>query len=100
MRTSSCYDFISFLGSLSTSGKKENPLRKIFQLLQKILPPDALGGKKTRPKVIMSDNCDERRSSLKKTWSESKLLLDIFLILQQVWRWLFEKKYGSGKMTD
>ena len=45
----------------------------------------------------MTDNCEELRNSLKRAWPNSTLLLCIFHILQQVWRWLFEKEHGVSK---
>lgn len=45
----------------------------------------------------MTDNCEELRNSLKKVWPDSVLFLCIFHILQQVWRWLFEKEHSVHK---
>ena len=44
------------------------------------------------PSVIMIDNCSELRSALRLVWPGARLLLCIFHILQQIWRWLHEKK--------
>ena len=46
------------------------------------------------PDVIMTDNCSELREALYEVFPESTLLLCIFHILQQLWRWLFDKKHG------
>ena len=46
------------------------------------------------PDVIMTDNCSELREALYEVFPESTLLLCIFHILQQSWRWLFDKKHG------
>ena len=42
----------------------------------------------------MTDNCSELRDALKIVWTESRLLLCIFHLMQQIWRWLYEKKNG------
>ena len=42
----------------------------------------------------MTDNCSELREALKEVWPSSLLQLCIFHVLQQVWRWLHEKKNG------
>ena len=42
----------------------------------------------------MTDNCCELHEALKEVWPNSVLLLCIFHVLQQVWRWLHEKKNG------
>ena len=51
------------------------------------------------PSVIMTDNCDELRQALEITWPGARLLLCIFHILQQAWRWLHEKIHGV-RMED
>ena len=45
----------------------------------------------------MTDNCDELRNALKETWPKATLLLCVFHVLQQVWRWLYEKAHGISK---
>ena len=42
----------------------------------------------------MTDNCSELREALSEVFPGSKYLLCIFYFLQQLWRWLFEKKHG------
>ena len=49
------------------------------------------------PKVIMTDNCDELKDALHAVWPNSRLLLCIFHLMQQVWRWLFDKKHGISQ---
>ena len=46
------------------------------------------------PGVIMTNNCSELRKILSEVFPTSNLLLCSFHILQQVWRWLFDKKHG------
>ena len=62
-----------------------------------MLPEPAFFGKPDGPSVIMSDNCVELRNALRETWPNSNLLLCVFHILQQVWRWLFDKSHGITK---
>ena len=46
------------------------------------------------PQIIMTDNCSELRDALNKNWSIAILLLCIFHMLQQVWKWIFVAKHG------
>ena len=41
----------------------------------------------------MTDNCDELGDALNAVWPRSKLLLCLFHMMQQVWRWLFDKHH-------
>ena len=45
----------------------------------------------------MTHNCDKPRAIIKKVWPKATLLLCNFHILQQVWRWLYEKEHGISK---
>ena len=45
----------------------------------------------------MTDNCNELRNCLRRAWPKAVLYLCTFHILQQVWRWLFEKEHGVSK---
>ena len=63
-------------------------------LLKETLPEEAFYFSPSGPDVFMTDNCDELRNSLHAIWPNSTLLLCIFHILQQVWRWLFERNHG------
>lgn len=47
----------------------------------------------------MTDNCHELRQVLREKWINTVLLLCVFHILQQVWRWIYEKSHGI-KPTD
>ena len=51
------------------------------------------------PAVFMTDNCSELRDALHIVWPEAILLLCLFHILQQVWRWLCDSK-NSIKHED
>ena len=46
------------------------------------------------PLVIMTDNCSELPEALSKSWPCAVLLLCVFHLTQQVWRWLFERKHN------
>jgi len=65
-------------------------------MLKDILPEDSFFGSQS-PQIFMTDNCEELRNSLKRAWPDSILLLCVFHILQQVWRWLFEKEHAVNK---
>ena len=43
---------------------------------------------------MMTDNCSELHNALRNVWPEAKLTFCVFHLLQQVWRWLNEKKHG------
>ena len=45
----------------------------------------------------MTDNCSELKDALKIVWPSSRLVLCVFHILQQVWRWLHDKKHSVKK---
>ena len=83
------------LGIVITSDETTDTLVRALEMFQTCLPTEAFYGKgKIGPSVIMTDNCSELRDALGAVWSKAVLLLCIFHIMQQVWRWLFEKKHG------
>ena len=55
-------------------------------------------GQLNGPSVVMTDNCDELRDALHAVWPKSTLLLCIFHLMQQVWRWLFDKNHCIAQM--
>ena len=81
-----------------TSDEKEQTLKDALEMLISCLPDYAFYGKQF-PKVVMTDNCYELRSALSKVWPGVVCLLCIFHVLQEVWRWLHEKK-NSMTMED
>ncbi|XP_078702577.1 uncharacterized protein LOC144928219 [Branchiostoma floridae x Branchiostoma belcheri] len=82
------------LGILITSDEKESTLCQGFQTLKSCLPTDAFygNGPEAGPSVILTDNCSEERNALSQQWPRATLLLCTFHILQQVWRWLHDKR--------
>ena len=84
------------LGIILTSDEQESTLKKGFEMFKSLLPIDAFFGKGpcSGSEVIMTDNSDELRNSLRETWPKAKLLLCLFHVIQQVWRWLYEKSHG------
>ena len=46
---------------------------------------------------MLTDNCQEERNALKSTWPSITVLLCIFHMLQQTWRWLTDKKHGISQ---
>ena len=81
------------LGIFVTSDEKEQTLKDALQLLKTCFCDFAFYGA-SGPRVFMTDNCHELRVSLKEVWPNAVPLLCIFHVLQQVWRWLHEKKNG------
>ena len=77
-----------------TSDEKEQTLIKALGMLMETLPDKAFYGKLDGPSIIMTDNCDELRNSLKFRFPNSLLLLCVFHMLQQVWRWLFDRTHS------
>ncbi|XP_066936171.1 uncharacterized protein [Clytia hemisphaerica] len=86
------------LGIVITSYEQELTLSKAFKLLKSILPEDAFFNTPEGPSVIMTDNCKELHNSLRYNWPNARLFLCTFHILQQVWRWLYEKAHGISKL--
>ena len=82
-------------GLAITSDEKESTVKLAFQMLIDCLPEYAFYGRgsTTGPKVILTDNCLEERKALKSVWPTVTLLLCIFHVLQQVWRWVVDKNH-------
>ena len=81
------------LAILVTSDEKEQTLIDALELLKSSLPSVAFYGS-DGPTVFMTDNCHELREALKAVWPNSVPVLCIFHVLQQVWRWLQDRKNG------
>ena len=96
---SSLYAHNQYLGIILTSDEQESTLVQGFEMLKSLLPNNAFFGRSATlgSQVIMTDNCDELRNALRETWPKSTLLLCVFHVLQQVWRWLYEKAHGISK---
>lgn len=86
-------------GILITSDEKESTLKLGFLLLKSSLPENAFHGRgpDVGPEVILTDNCKEERKALNTVWPSSTLLLCIFHILQQLWRWLHDKSHSISQ---
>ena len=79
---------------LITSDEKESTLRQGFKMVKKCLPTYFFWkGPEQGPMIIMTDNCNEEQNALSFVWPSATLLLCIFHILQQVWRWLLDKNH-------
>ena len=76
---------------------KKKTLKKAFALLKIILPDDSFYNSLSGPSVIMTNNRGELYQSLSYNWPDATLLLCIFHILQQVWRWLYESCHSIAK---
>ena len=83
------------LGVIITSDETTSTLIQAFDLFKLCLPDNSFYGKGINgPTVFMTDNCSELREALSKSWPNAKLLLCVFHLMQQVWRWLFERKHN------
>ena len=83
------------LSILITSDERESTLKQGFEMLRSCLPDFAFHGRGPQlgPQVIITDNCKEKRNTLKSVWPSTILLLCIFHVLQQLWRWLHENSH-------
>ena len=45
----------------------------------------------------MTDNCDELHRNLHINWWNATLLLCVFHVLQQIWRWLYDRQHEVSK---
>ncbi|XP_066927559.1 uncharacterized protein [Clytia hemisphaerica] len=71
------------------------PPLQALELYTSLLSSHSFGGNgKKGPDIVMTDNCSELRDALSHVWPNSILLFCTFHILQQVWRWLFEKNHS------
>lgn len=86
-------------GILITSDEKESTLKQGFLMLKSSLPGNAFHGRgpDVGPEVILTDNCKEQRKALNTVWPSSTMLLCIFHILQQLWRWLHDKSHSISQ---
>ena len=68
-------------------------------MLKSSLPENAFHGcgPDVGPEVILTDNCKEERKALNTVWPSSTMLLCIFHILQQLWRWLHDKSHSISQ---
>ena len=87
------------LGLIVASDEKTETLVKAFGMYKDSLPEESFfkNGKEKGPTVFMTDNCSELKDALKIVWPSSRLVLCVFHILQQVWRWLHDKKHSVKK---
>ena len=86
------------LGIFIVSDERTSTLVQGFTFLKNCMGVGAFYDRKDRgPMVIMTDNCSELRDALRIVWPESRLLLCIFHLMQQIWRWLHEKKNNIHK---
>ena len=82
------------LGIIFTSDEQGKTLQTAFELYKETVSPYGFYGSLTGPSVVMTDNCDELRDALLSIWPNITLLLCIYHILQQVWRWVHDSKHG------
>ena len=86
------------LGIIITSDETTDTLIQALELFSSLLTEGSFSGrgKALGPIALMTDNCSELRDALAYMWPNAALLLCSFHILQQVWRWLFEKHNVSS----
>ena len=81
------------LGILITSDEETETLITALVYFKTVLPVHTFfsRGPIKGPKMFTTDNCSELHDALK-FWPDATNVLCIFHILQQVWRWLHDKK--------
>ena len=83
------------LGLIVTSDETTSTLVAAFEAYRDSLPPDSFfnRGNKVGPEIFLTDNCSEERDALSIVWPTALLILCVFHVLQQVWRWLHDKNH-------
>ena len=79
------------LGIIVTSDEQGETLKLALQMFKECVSSYGFYGSTKGPHVVMTDKCDELREALLSIWPNC-ILLCIFHILQQVVRWVHEKK--------
>ncbi|XP_066933770.1 uncharacterized protein [Clytia hemisphaerica] len=79
------------LGVIVTSDETTETLTRAFEMFSSLLPDYAFYSSRSGPGIVMTDNCGELHDALHAIWPMARLLLCFFHIMQQVWRWLFDK---------
>ena len=88
------------LGMFITSDETTDTITRALTMFKACLNDKAFYGcgSQVGPAVIMTDNCSELRDALKLNWAEAILLLCIFHLMQQLWKWLFERSHGINSV--
>ena len=87
------------LGIVITSNETTCTLTQALAQLKSTLPEDAFNVCAANgPKVFMTDNCLELKEAIHQNWPDSTQVLCVFHLLQQVWRWLYDR--NNGIATD
>ena len=81
------------LGILILFSESEDEITKGLEVLKSILPEKAFFGR-SGPGVIMTDDSDAERNSLKSAFITAVLILCKFHILQALWRYLLNSQNG------
>ena len=86
------------LGLIICSDEKLDTLVAAFEMFKEILADNSFYSRGLLgPTIFMTDNCAELRDALAINWPQSRQILCIFHMLQQVWRWLHDSKNKINK---
>lgn len=84
------------LGIVITSDETTETLVDALAQFKSALPDYAFFGASAAkgPEVFMTDNCLELKEALSQNWPDSKQVLCVFHLLQQIWRWLHDRNHS------
>ena len=86
------------LGCLVTTSESRQCITLALSLLLDVIPEDAFFGRGKRgPVVILTDDSDAERASLREIFPETFLVLCVFHLLQALWRYLWDGKNAIPK---
>lgn len=80
------------LGMFITIGQTTDDYKAALTLLKDSVPCSFDGH--GFPKHVIIDDSEAERQALKAIWSQSRIFLCRFHVLQSVWRWLWDSKHG------
>lgn len=80
------------LGIIITSSENSYYISKGFQMLKDIVGNDIFYGNSEGPQVFMTDDSEAEHIAIRSCWTNSKILLCIFHVLQSFWKWLINSE--------
>ena len=81
-------------GCFLTTSEMQSTIEAALRIYKELLSPDSFIGRGVRrPCIIMTDDCDAERNSIRTAFSDTLVLLCTFHVLQAMWRWLWDAKF-------
>ena len=82
------------VGCFLTTSETQSTIEAALRIYKELLSPDSFIGRGVRrPCIIMTDDCDAERNSIRTAFSDTLVLLCTFHVLQAMWRWLWDAKF-------